>query len=105
MAAVIGIVSIIMLIVAGVTSATLGRILEDRLDRQRGTTTSTVAFWTHNLLVAQSTTPEAEHPVTAGRVVEGRSVPPGVLVIVASQSGDSTGVIVQATTSTIGQIR
>lgn len=105
MAAVIGIVAIIMLIVAGVTSATLGRILESGLDRQLGTTTSTVAFWTHNLLVGQSTKPEVEHPVTAGRVVEGRSVPPGVLVIVASQNGDSTGVVVQATTSNIGQIR
>jgi two-component system OmpR family sensor kinase len=102
--AVIGIVSLMVLIVAGVTSATLGRTLEDGLDRQLSSTASTISRWTHNVLVGESTNPGSGQN-TAASVVAGRSVPPGVLVVVIPTDRDASGVVVEATSDTVGQIR
>ncbi len=104
MAAVIGIVSLILVIVAAVTNATLGRTLEEGLDRQLHTTASGVAYWTHNALIIESTQPHPER-LTASRVLAGRTVPPGLLMVMLPNDSASSGAVVEATSASMGQIQ
>ncbi|MCC2030115.1 HAMP domain-containing protein [Microbacterium sp. YMB-B2] len=91
MTAVIGFVSIILIIVAVITSATLGTALEGRLLDQVKATASQTSF-----LVAQRTQAAAVdgQPITAERVLSGQHFQgQGVLLAVASADG-ATGVVV-----------
>ena len=99
MAAVIGIVSLILVIVAAVTSATLGTTLESRLDEQVRTAASDAARWTNSALVAESFRPTAEG-VTAAKVLSGRWVPPGLVLIVAQSAIAPDGATVLASGET-----
>ncbi|WP_175985645.1 sensor histidine kinase [Microbacterium tenebrionis] len=91
MTAVIGFVSIILIIVAVITSATLGTALEGRLLDQVKATASQTSF-----LVAQRTQAAAVdgQPITAERVLSGQHFQgQGVLLAIASADG-ATGVVV-----------
>ena len=104
MAAVIGIVGLILVVVAAVTSATLGSILESRLDQQLRGTLSNATQWT-NAALAWDAMPSNGQGVTAESVLNGKYVPPGMVLLVTSPSGETTGAIVQATSGTGGSIR
>ncbi len=103
MAAVIGIVSLILVVVAAVTSATLGRTLEDGLDRQLRSAAAGVTHWTNSSFVAQSALPNSGE-LTAARVLAGKSVPPGLLLAIFPADGTPNGAIVQPTSESMGQI-
>jgi len=97
MTAVIGFVSIILIIVAVITSATLGTALEGRLLDQVRTTANQTTF-----LVAQRTQASAVdgQPITAESVLSGQHFQgPGLLLAVASADG-ATGVVVTSDETT-----
>lgn len=97
MTAVIGFVSIILIIVAVITSATLGTALEGRLLDQVKATASQTSF-----LVAQRTQAAAVdgQPITAERVLSGQHFQgSGLLLAVASADG-ATGVVVTSDETT-----
>lgn len=87
MTAVIGFVSLILVIVAVITSATLGKTMEDQLDQKLATNAHLVQRW------AEATdAPEA----TAPNVLAGHTVPAaGLLVAVVSPLTGASGVIVK----------
>ncbi|GAA2914583.1 two-component system OmpR family sensor kinase [Microbacterium keratanolyticum] len=88
MAAVIGFVSLIVVIIAIITSATLGQTLEEGLRQQ---------LLTNRDRVAQITTEQAllSHTVpTATNLLIGRSVPPGILLIIIAPDRTATGAVV-----------
>lgn len=88
MAAVIGFVSLIVVIIAVITSATLGQTLEDGLRQQ---------LLTNRDRIAQITTEQAllSHTVpTATNLLVGRTVPPGILLILISPDRTATGAVV-----------
>ncbi len=103
MAAVIGIVGLILVVVAAVTSATLGTTLESRLDEQLHSATNDVAHWTEALIASEGLLPSGEE-VTAAHVLSGRSVPPGLLLAIATAWGGASGAVVQPTSADTGQI-
>ncbi|MFF1540972.1 sensor histidine kinase [Microbacterium sp. NPDC058269] len=88
MTAVIGFVSLILIIVAVITSATLGKTMEDQLDQK----VNNVA---HQLLgVVQAFTPSA---TTAENILTGPYSPPaGVLFIVSSPVTGYSGAVVKS---------
>lgn len=97
MTAVIGFVSIILIIVAVITSATLGTALEGRLLDQVKATANQTTF-----LVAQRTQAAAVdgQPITAESVLSGQHFQgPGLLLAVASADG-ATGVVVTSDETT-----
>ncbi|WP_223171487.1 hypothetical protein [Microbacterium sp. NIBRBAC000506063] len=104
MAAVIGIVSLILVVVAAATSTTLGYTLESRLDDQLRASTTNVAQWAGAAFSAEALRP-SEEGVTAKRVLAGRSVLPGLLLVVAPFGGEPTGAIVEPTSESSGSIR
>lgn len=91
MTAVIGFVSLILIIVAVITSATLGTALEGRLNDQVKATAASTTF-----LVAQQTQASAMsgEPITAENVLSGQHFQgAGLLLAIASEDG-TTGVVV-----------
>jgi len=91
MTAVIGFVSLILIIVAVITSATLGTALEGRLLDQVKATSNQTTY-----LVAQQTLYSAAsgEPVTAQKALSGQHFQgPGLLLAIASPDG-ATGVVV-----------
>ncbi|MGB4135302.1 MAG: ATP-binding protein [Microbacterium sp.] len=86
MAAVIGFVSLILVIVAIITSATLGASLQDRLDAQLNTWSATTAAWANQALGSRSL------DVTAENVMIGQRGPAsGILVAVVLPNGAVSG--------------
>ncbi len=89
MAAVIGFVSLILVIVAIITSATLGLTLESQLDTELRSLSSKTEAWTEQAIQSN---PVA---VTPGTVLDQRSVPStGILYTVAGHGGQPSGAIV-----------
>lgn len=103
MAAVIGIVSLILVVVAVVTSATLGRVLEESLDRQLHSATAGAAYWT-NVATISAAHDAGDQAVSATRVLAGKSVAPGLLLVITAPDAAQSGAIVQAKSDSIGQI-
>lgn len=102
MAAVTGIVSLMLVIVAAVTSVMLSASLEERLDQQLASAASDAAFIT-NAVVSNAA---ADGPApTASQILVGRNVPAGLLLAVSPVGTRATGAIVQPTSATFGQIR
>ena len=108
MTAVIGFVSLILVIVAIITSATLGRTLEDQLDDELTSYAHQITRWV-----------EIEPPsqATAGNVLAGKTVPvPGLLfavwspvtgasgVTVNSSGNEINGTLKELTTAQLGEI-
>lgn len=88
MAAVIGFVSLILIIVAVITSATLGTSLEGRLQDQL----SRIASQTTVLVKQAQSLTVAGRPMTAQNVLAGQNYP-GLLLAIASDTG-ATGALV-----------
>lgn len=84
MAAVIGFVSLILIIVAVITSATLGQALEERLRNQVQTTAAQTTYFVARQAQFSSVPDE---PVTAGAALAGQHFP-GVTVLLAVSSSD-----------------
>lgn len=104
MAAVIGIVSLILVVVAATTSATLGVALEARLDQQLNSSLANAARWTNSVLATELVQPSDE-PVTATRILVGKHVPPGMLLVVAPIETPATSAIVRGMSESEGSIR
>lgn len=91
MTAVIGFVSLILIIVAVITSATLGTALEGRLRDQVQTEANQTMYFVAKQAQMSSLTGE---PVTAHTALEGERIPiTGMLLAIASEDGAS-GVVV-----------
>lgn len=93
MAAVIGFVSLILVVVAVITSATLGTALEQRLKEQLAGYSSEVKGWVSDTEALSDLTGTQ---LTADRVLTGRRVPLGMLLAVQPANANATGVIVTA---------
>jgi len=91
MAAVIGFVSLILVIVAIITSATLGRNLEDRLGEQLAGYSNTTKQW---VAASEPVAALTGTPLTAESVLIGQRVPVGLLLAVQQPDRAATGVIV-----------
>lgn len=91
MTAVIGFVSLILVIVAVITTAILGKTLEDQLDEK-------LLYYSNGYaqLVEQYAEQFPPKPVTAQSVLGGRQVPPGLLFAVSSATAGTTGIVVAA---------
>ncbi|MFD5215927.1 sensor histidine kinase [Microbacterium sp. NPDC058345] len=89
MAAVIGFVSLILVIVAIITSATLGKTLEDQVQSQLNSYSATT-----KQLVADMDELLPGDQLTAERVLTGRRVPAGLLLAVQPPNSAATGLIV-----------
>jgi len=89
MTAVIGFVSLILIIVAVITSATLGKTMEDQLDQKLNT-------YAHQLVrVTQAFSPSS---ATAQNILTGPVTPPtGLLFVVSSPVSGYSGAIVTST--------
>ncbi|PRB13881.1 cell wall metabolism sensor histidine kinase WalK [Microbacterium sp. MYb62] len=89
MTAVIGFVSLILIIVAVITSATLGKTMEDQLDQKLNT-------YAHQLVrVTQAFSPSS---ATAQNILAGPFAPPtGLLFVVSSPVSGYSGAIVEST--------
>ena len=89
MTAVIGFVSLILIIVAIITSATLGKTMEDQLDQKLSTNAHEVARWAQKFAATDATAPN---------VLSGQNVPSmGLLLAVVSPITGASGVIVKST--------
>ncbi|MFY9714767.1 MAG: histidine kinase dimerization/phospho-acceptor domain-containing protein, partial [Microbacterium sp.] len=89
MTAVIGFVSLILVIVAVITSATLGQTLEERLDGQvRALAVKTTGFVQERTFFA---TPAAD--ITIQNVLDGQRLQPSVLLAIAPPGGGVSGVL------------
>jgi len=91
MAAVIGFVSLILVIVAIITSATLGKTLEDQVQDQLNSYSATTRQLVSN---AEADAFVTGDDVTAERVLTGRRVPAGLLLAVLPADAAATGLIV-----------
>ena len=91
MAAVIGFVSLILVVVAIITSATLGRNLEDRLGEQLKGYSATTKQW---VAASEPVAALTGTPLSAESVLIGQRVPVGLLLAVQQPSRSATGVIV-----------
>lgn len=92
MTAVIGFVSLILVIVAVITSATLGRTMEDQLDQKLRTSAHQLTQWVEAYSASSAAT------ATAPNVLSGRPVPSaGLLFALSSPITGSGGVIVKST--------
>lgn len=89
MTAVIGFVSLILIIVAIITSATLGKTMEDQLDQKLSASADQVARWAHNFSPSDA---------TASNILSGQNVPQsGLLLAVVSPLTGASGVVVTNT--------
>ncbi|MDT0158695.1 ATP-binding protein [Microbacterium sp. ARD32] len=93
MAAVIGFVSLILVVVAIITSATLGKTLEDRLQEQLTSYSAGIKRWVAD---AEPLAAVTGSPLTAERVLTGQRVPAGLLLAVQPANGSASGVVVTA---------
>jgi two-component system OmpR family sensor kinase len=93
MTAVIGFVSLILVIVAVITSALLGGTLERQLDEK---------LISYSNLYARYVEQFAPTGATAQNVLGGRQVPPGLLFAVSSPVTGTTGIVVAATQEEFG---
>jgi len=93
MTAVIGFVSLILVIVAVITSALLGNTLERQLDDK-------LIYYSNAYAQYVEQFPPAG--VTAQNVLGGKQVPPGLLFAVSSPSTGTTGLVVAATEKDFG---
>ncbi|WP_425562764.1 sensor histidine kinase [Microbacterium soli] len=93
MAAVIGFVSLILVIVAIITSATLGKTLEDRLQEQLAGYSAVAARWVTD---AEPVTAVTGTTLTAEQALAGKRVPAGLLLAVQPAAQAASGVIVTA---------
>ncbi|WP_417555463.1 sensor histidine kinase [Microbacterium sp.] len=104
MAAVIGFVSLILVIVAIITSATLGTSLEQRLTEQLGSYAASTTKWVANAEPAAALTGTQ----LAERALQGQRVPPGLLLAVFPPGQSGSGVTItssgQAPTLTSGDL-
>ena len=91
MAAVIGFVSLILVIVAIITSATLGKTLEDRVQEQLNSYSAITARLVAN---AEKASFVYGDDLTAEKVLTGQRVPAGLLLAVQPPNGSATGLIV-----------
>jgi two-component system OmpR family sensor kinase len=95
MAAVIGFVSLILVIVAIITSATLGTSLEQRLTEQLGSYAVSTTKWVAN---AEPSAALTGTPLTAEMTLQGqKSVPSGLLLAIQPPGQAASGVTVSAT--------
>jgi len=89
MTAVIGFVSLILIIVAVITSATLGKTMEDQLDQKLSDNAHQVTRWTQAYPPADA---------TASNILAGRTVPSaGLLFAIVSPITGASGVLVTNT--------
>lgn len=93
MTAVIGFVSLILVIVAVITTAILGNTLERQLDDK-------LLYYSNAYRQYVEQFPPAG--VTAQNVLGGKQVPPGLLFAVSSASTGTTGIVVAATEKEFG---
>lgn len=93
MTAVIGFVSLILVIVAVITSALLGSTLERQLDEK---------LVGYSNLYARYVDQFPASGVTAQNVLGGRQVPPGLLFAVSNSATGTTGIVVAATEDEFG---
>jgi two-component system OmpR family sensor kinase len=93
MTAVIGFVSLILVIVAVITSALLGGTLERQLDEKLIGYSNLYAGYVERF---------PPNNVTAQNVLAGRQVPPGLLFAVSSPASGTTGIVVAATEEEFG---
>lgn len=91
MAAVIGFVSLILVVVAIITSATLGNALEQRLQGQLDVFSVAARNWVAN---AEPTAALNGVPLTAERALSGQRVPLGLLLAVQAPNQTASGVTV-----------
>ncbi|MFD5226805.1 sensor histidine kinase [Microbacterium sp. NPDC058342] len=91
MAAVIGFVSLILVVVAVITSATLGGALEQRLQEQLSGYSAATTKLVAN---AEPLSSLNGTPLTAERVLTGQRVPAGLLLAVQQDGQPASGVIV-----------
>lgn len=88
MTAVIGFVSLILVVVAVITSATLGETLERQLNERLADAVSSTRFWvTQSALINNAT--------TASTVLAGQNVQPGLLLAISLPTTGVTGVVIQ----------
>ena len=92
MTAVIGFVSLILVIVSVITSALLGGTLERQLDEKIIGYSAIMARWVNQ------TSPSA----TATQVLVGKQVPPGLLFVVSNTTTGTTGIVVAAAQDELG---
>ncbi|WP_309129013.1 ATP-binding protein [Microbacterium sp.] len=94
MAAVIGFVSLILVIVAIITSATLGAALEERVQEQLNSYSAA----TRRLVAeAEDVSLRTGADLTAESVLIGERVPPGLLLAIQPPDRSATGIIVTTT--------
>ncbi|MFT4156772.1 MAG: ATP-binding protein [Microbacterium sp.] len=93
MAAVIGFVSLILVIVAVITSAILGSTLERQLDEKIMSYSSTLARWVDDMPPTSA---------TASNVLDGKQVPPELLFIVSSATTGTTGIVIGTPEDNLG---
>ncbi|KJL49216.1 putative sensor histidine kinase TcrY [Microbacterium hydrocarbonoxydans] len=94
MTAVIGFVSLILVIVAVITSATLGRTMEDQLDVRLKGYSATLKDWVERV------PPEA---ATVDNVLAGKTAQvPGLLFAVSNSASGTSGVILSSTDGELG---
>ncbi|WP_193596511.1 sensor histidine kinase [Microbacterium sp. YJN-G] len=93
MAAVIGFVSLILVVVAVITSATLGTTLEQRLQEQLSGYSAVTKRW---VMSAEPAAALMGETLTAERVLTGQRVPAGLLLAVQPRDDVASGVIVTA---------
>ncbi|MDQ0615854.1 two-component system OmpR family sensor kinase [Microbacterium sp. W4I4] len=93
MAAVIGFVSLILVVVAIITSATLGNSLEQRLRDQLSSYSAGIKGWVTD---TEALTSIRGTELTADRVLTGRRVPLGLLLAVQPPNQSASGVTVSS---------
>lgn len=91
MAAVIGFVSLILVVVAVITSATLGGSLEQRLQEQLTSYSAVIKRWVSD---AEPLSAVTGNPLTAEHVLSGQRVPAGLLLAVQQPNQRASGVVV-----------
>lgn len=94
MAAVIGFVSLILVIVAVITSATLGQALEERVQGQLRTYAPATKSWVNEAAVISAASGTG---LVAEDVLSDRPVPPGLLLAIQPPGQGASGAIVTST--------
>ena len=102
MAAVTGIVSLILVVVAAVTSIMLSASLEERLDQQLRSAAIEVTALSNAAAIAADRTGT---PPTAALVLSGRTVPSGLVLAIAPARTGASGAVVQPTGGAFGEIQ
>ncbi|MGY1552225.1 sensor histidine kinase [Microbacterium sp. A588] len=96
--AVIGFVSLILIIVAVITSATLGRALEGKLQEQVKTTAAQTTYLT--AAQAESSADSGE-PITAQTVLAGQHFPSSAVLLAIASADGASGVVATADGTTV----